>query len=146
DYTLILRPVTIADAGLLHGWRNDPETRRNSRKGNVVQWSDHQAWLAAVLASSNWVIRIAEEEGNPVGVVRAERLSHGWELSWTVAPHARGRGIGRMMLRMFVGGLNGPLVAIIRRDNIASAEIAAAIGLICIGADEHEEFERWVRI
>jgi RimJ/RimL family protein N-acetyltransferase len=145
DGNLILRPVTMADARLLHDWRNDPETRRNSRSGNVVPWSDHQAWLAAVIGSSDWVIRIAQWDGEPVGVVRAERLSHGWELSWTVAPHARGHGIGGRMLRIFVVGLDGRLAAIIRRDNVASAEIAAAIGLIRIGADERHEFERWVR-
>ena len=142
---LILRPVTMADAGLLYGWRNNPETRRNSRTRSVVPWSDHQAWLAAGIASSDWIIRIAEGNGEPVGVVRAERLSHGWELSWTVAPHARGRGIGSRMLRMFVVGLDGRLVAIIRCDNVASAEIAAAAGLMRIGSDERHEFERSVR-
>src|ERR1700730_16644986 len=48
---LILRPASMADAPLLHAWRNDPQTRRASRRSDVVPWAEHEAWLLRVLAS-----------------------------------------------------------------------------------------------
>ena len=125
---LHLRQVTRADAPLLLAWRNDPATREASRQTALVAKHEHEAWLAGVLASAERVIRIAECAGRPVGVVRADRLCQGWELSWTVAPAARGQGIGRRMLTMFAATLEGPLVATMRRGHVASAKMAAAAG------------------
>ena len=88
-----MRPATKADARLLHEWRNDPEARRASRNMDWVPWEVHEAWLARMLESPACMIRIVEEGGRPAGVVRAERSGDHWELSWTVAPSARGRGI-----------------------------------------------------
>jgi RimJ/RimL family protein N-acetyltransferase len=133
----------MCDAHLLHAWRNDPETRRASRQGGLVPWEDHLAWLSAVLASPDRVIRIAELAGEPVGVVRADRSADGWELSWTVAPEARSRGIGSNMLKLFAADLDGRLVAAIRHDNPASARIAAAAGLIRVASADDQDFEHW---
>jgi RimJ/RimL family protein N-acetyltransferase len=141
--TLVLRPAAMVDAPLLHEWRNDPEARKNSRQGGVVSWETHQAWFASALASPQYAIRIVEEQGKPVGVVRAERFARGWELSWTVAPDARGRGVGRRMLAQFVRTLDGRLVAEIRTGNAPSARIAAAAGLVRIGPADDPEFEVW---
>ena len=142
---LRLRPAGRADAPLLYAWRNDPETRLASHATDPIAWSDHVAWLGASLASPDRRLRIAEVDGEPVGVVRAARSSDGWELSWTVAPRARSRGIGRRMLRAFVESLDGPLCATIRRDNAASAKIAAAAGFVRVGDAEASGFDRWHR-
>ena len=142
---LVLRPVTAADAQLLYAWRNDPETRRASRQDDVVKWRDHEAWLSDVLASHLHVMRLAEVVGRPVGVVRADRIDDRWELSWTIAPDARGQGFGRRMLTKFVAGLDGPLGATIRNDNVASAKMAAAAGFSCSGPAFDAEFEIWER-
>jgi RimJ/RimL family protein N-acetyltransferase len=141
--SLRLRRAAVDDAAMLHAWRNDPETRRNSRQDHLVPWETHKAWLAAALACENRDIRIAEEEGRPVGVVRADHCDGGWELSWIVAPEARGRGIGQCMLRQFTLVLEGRLTAIIRADNTASIKVAAAAGLMRVGPADRIGFEVW---
>jgi RimJ/RimL family protein N-acetyltransferase len=142
---ITLRQVSLADGQLLFAWRNDPEARRNSRSVEPVRWKDHEAWLSRMLGAPDCVIRIVEADGRPVGVVRADRAADGWELSWTVAPDARGHGVGRSMLTMFVTGLDGRLIAVIRKDNVASARIAAAAGLSRLGLADDPDFERWTR-
>lgn len=143
--SVTLRPASAADSDLLLAWRNDPLTRRGSRHMGLVPLDEHNAWLTRVLQSPDQVIRIAEAGGEPVGVVRAARSGGEWELSWTVAPLARGRGVGASMLMVFVAGLAGRLTATIRKDNLASAKIAAAAGLKLAGDASDPDFGLWTR-
>jgi RimJ/RimL family protein N-acetyltransferase len=144
DRPLRLRPATLDDARRLHAWRNDPETRRASRSSAVVPWEEHVAWLTTSLASPDRRLRIAVEAGEPVGVVRADRRADGWEVSWTVAPEARGRGVARRMLTLLLVDLDRRVTAIIRQPNIASARVAAAAGFVRIGRAEQHGFDRWL--
>jgi RimJ/RimL family protein N-acetyltransferase len=139
-----LRPATMADARILHAWRNDPITLEMSRNTNPVSLPEHEAWMSRSLESRDRVIHIAEKGGKSVGVVRADRAPGGWELSWTVAPEARGHGIGAGMLQQFVASLNGRLLAVVRKGNVASAKIAAAAGLKHAGHADNPEFDLWV--
>ena len=132
---LYLRPATQDDADRLRAWRNDPLTRRNSRHPNPVSAATHAAWLAAALADPNRLLMIAEQGGHAVGTVRADRDGVGWLLSWTVAPAARGRGIGRAMVAELVGRLDGEIRAEVMADNAASRRIAEAVGLRLVRRD-----------
>lgn len=145
DRPLTLRPATLDDSRLLHAWRNDPEARRASRSTSLVPWTIHENWMRRSLSSPDRVIRIAEEDSVAVGVVRADRSPDGWELSWTVAPHARGREIGRRMLILLMSGLEGKITAIIRRGNTASARVATAAGLVRVSPAADPGFDRWAR-
>jgi RimJ/RimL family protein N-acetyltransferase len=142
--SITLRPASFDDADLLLAWRNDPLSRLASRNTALVKQDEHRAWLSRTLASADHRLMIAEEHGGPAGVVRADRIAQGWELSWTVAPEARGRGIGARMLVMFVEQLEGRLIAMIRKDNAASRRMASAAGLAQIAPADASGFEQWV--
>jgi RimJ/RimL family protein N-acetyltransferase len=122
-----LRPATIDDAERLFAWRNDPETRAASHQTGELRFHEHIAWLTRTLASQRRIY-IAEIEGQAVGTVRADP-GEVTELSWTVAPEHRGRGVGTQMVRLAVAMTEGPVRAEIKRDNVASQRIAVAAGL-----------------
>ena len=126
---LLLRPATLDDCDRLLACRNDPATRRNSRNSAAVIAEAHGAWLRAVLADPDRRLMIAESGGEPVGTVRADRDAGGWELSWTVAPAARGQGYGARIVAAAMEGLFGPIRAAIRPENGASLRIAEAVGM-----------------
>jgi RimJ/RimL family protein N-acetyltransferase len=70
-----------------------------------------------------------EFNGVPVGVVRADfRMDH-CELSWTVAPEARGKGFGKAMVAKVARSLGGNVRAEVKQTNVASQSIAQAAGL-----------------
>lgn len=123
-----LRPATLDDAPLLLAWRNDPDTRANSHNTAKVTLAEHRAWLEATLANPARTLWIAED-GGPVGTVRCD---HGEvsELSWTVAPEARGKGVGRRMVALAVAEVGGRIRAEVKTGNHASARIAESAGMV----------------
>ena len=127
--TLVLRRASIADGHLLYVWRSDPATRAASHQTGPIELAAHLAWLASALANPRRDIYIAEADGRPVGTVRVDRDPEAAEISWTVAPEARGRGVGSRMVAMAAAAIAGPIRAEIKPDNGASIRIAEAAGM-----------------
>ena len=128
---LELRPATWEDRELLLSWRNDPETRQNSLNSDPVQPGEHERWLRRSLElHPERQLWIAELEAVPVGTARLDRGPQGWELSWTVAPPARGRGVGKALVAQALRLVTGQVNAVIKAGNQASLAIARHCGLI----------------
>lgn len=134
--TLHIRPVTIEDAKILFDWRNDEETRRASGTTAPLVWEGHNEWLAKVVSGkvhgrSLFIVEL--EGGEPVGTVRSDDRNDGFtEVSYTVAPAWRGKGMGKRMVMQFVEkNLSGKRIAarIKKGANPASERIARALGL-----------------
>lgn len=132
---MILRAATMADAGLLLAWRNDPQTRKASIASTPIESTSHLAWLAAVIEDPDRELLIAVVDEDPVGTVRFDTKEGAVELSWTVSPDHRQKGYGAKIVKMAVARADEPLRAIIRRDNTASQKIAGAAGLVLSEAD-----------
>jgi len=124
-----LRLATKNDAELLFTWRNDIETRRASHNMTPVEPDSHIAWLLDVLEDPHRRLMIAEEKGVPVGTVRADFSLDGWELSWTVSPLARGRGVAKKMVVEIASEIKDPIRAEVKVGNRGSAKIARYAGM-----------------
>ena len=129
DKKIKLRPATLQDADLLFAWRNDPETRDASHNSESVRTDEHLAWLESTLNNERRKLFIAEEDDSPVGTVRADFVDGEHELSWTVAPSARGRGVAKRMVSLLAGQILTPIRAEVKPGNKASARIAEYAGL-----------------
>lgn len=93
------REATEADAELLLGWRNDPRTRQSSRTTAAIPLAEHLTWLRGVLADPDRLLFVVERDGEAVGTVRFDREKPGvWEVSITLAPSSRGRGLSGAVL------------------------------------------------
>lgn len=139
---LSLRPITIQDAALLLAWRNDPDTRLQSRNTDEVLLENHVAWLTKSFTMPSRKLYIAEHNGSPVGTVRSDKNKDGAvEVSFTIAPEARGKGFGKAMVTQFATEIipREKLIMGIRRGNIASEKIAQALGLHQVGPELPEE-------
>ena len=132
---LHIRPATIEDAEMLFEWRNDEETRRASIIMAPLIWEEHVAWLEKSVKGvfPGRSIYIVEASGKPVGVVRSDTRADGYtEVSYTVAPLWRGKGLGKRMVIQFAREkLSGKRLAarIKKGANPASEAIARALGL-----------------
>ncbi len=128
---LVIRPATIQDWKLLFDWRNDAQTRAASRNPDPIDEQSHLEWLNDSLANPKRQLLIAELHSQPVGTVRIDLCSP-CEVSWTVAPGARGKGIGAHMVTQAVQGIEFSLIAVARTTNLASIRIAEIAGFTLI--------------
>ena len=142
-----VRPATADDARLLLDWRNDPEARSRSRSSEVIAFADHLAWLQGTLASPDRHLLVVEDAGAvPVATTRYDRLppagSGHWEVSISVAPGSRGRGVGGAALRASDEWLGArepgaaAVVAHVRPDNAGSLRLFLRCGYREAASDE----------
>lgn len=128
----------MEDGKILMDWRNDPETIKASINNKKVTMKEHFEWLQNIIDDPDRQLYIAyKQEDNeliflPVGCCRSDYKEHldVYELSWTVAPEARGKGIGKEMIKLLGNKLEHKwIVAEVKKDNIASQKIALFIGM-----------------
>ncbi|MEC5388052.1 GNAT family N-acetyltransferase [Uliginosibacterium sp. H3] len=132
-----LRPATLQDAELLLAWRNDLQTRLASHGTHEIPLAEHWAWLDLVLADPARRLLIAELDDVPVGSIRVDTASDDVaELSWTVAPSARGQGVGTRMLIAALSEVTGSVRAEVKIGNVASMKMAEAAGLVLVREEQ----------
>ncbi len=135
---ITLRSATIEDEAMLLAWRNDPSARMASSNTEVIAKEVHHDWFKKSLSNKDRQIFIALEGDDPVGVVRVDKENDLRELSWTVSPHVRGRGLGKKIVSMVVTTLPLPVCARVNKKNEASKKIAEYAGMKLV--DEKPEF------
>ncbi|MEU3274027.1 GNAT family N-acetyltransferase [Saccharomonospora sp. NPDC006951] len=129
---LSARPATEADAALLLEWRNDPVTRQWSRNTDPVAPADHGAWLRRVLDSPDRHLFVIGTPSEEVGTVRFDRdaSQEVWEVSITLAPSVRGKGMSAAVLAA------GERALLAERDAAAELPVLAVLAVL---ATVHED-------
>lgn len=148
---MTLRKATIEDAKMLLEWRSDHLTREQSIQTGGIKFEDHLKWLEKTLTNPDRELLVAFEADSPVGTCRIDKESTNgqsiFELSWTIAPEARGKGMGKKMLGELINlpRLKGQkLKAVIRPDNIASIKMAEYFGFVRNdGVIRADKFGEW---
>jgi RimJ/RimL family protein N-acetyltransferase len=140
-----LRPATAEDCWFFFDLRNDPLTRANSFTASVFGRPEHAAWYAGSLESCERSLFVFEYRSESVAVLRLDsKSSKVSELSWIVAPSARGQGVGKRLLIEARKLSDGILVAQIKESNLASAKIARSAGFILTLS--HSGNQVWVSV
>ena len=132
QHSIRIREATLSDLEVLFEWRNDPITRSSSHNTDPVQIDGHTKWLASVLSNPSRKLYIAESGVIPIGTVRCDYDDHGVELSWTVAPTARGKSLGKQMVKLVADVQTRPIRAEVKDGNTASERIALYSGMVLV--------------
>ncbi|TAE31645.1 MAG: GNAT family N-acetyltransferase [Cytophagales bacterium] len=127
-FPLIYRPAQPADAQLFFEWANDPLTRQQSFNTNPVVWENHVAWFAKKIVDPNVLMLVFDnQQGQPVGQVRLERLGPEVIIGISLDSAFRGQGLALVMIRAASEAYKTqfshetlPIHAYIRPDNRAS--------------------------
>ena len=132
----MLRNAIKEDSPKLFDWRNDEETRQQSLNTALIEWSAHEQWLTKSLVNPDRTIFIFEGNDIPAGTCRIDREVEKdgrevFELSWTIAPKQRGKGLGKKMLGELLAleTLQGKLIkATVKGNNLASVKMVEKFG------------------
>jgi RimJ/RimL family protein N-acetyltransferase len=117
-------------------WRNDPHVCAMSRQHEPIDEAVHRTWYARAMDDPDRLLIIGILRSIKVGIVRFDRL-HGsfWEVSITLTPEARGRGLGRRLLELALECLHvahAPtgVLAVARLANEPSVRLFLSLGFI----------------
>lgn len=96
---ITLRKAVLEDSRNIWLWRNDPETRANSKNSDPIEWPDHERWFVKVLQDPQCAQYLVCGPDEDLGVVRFDSTAkQRFEVNINLAPQARGRGIGKAAL------------------------------------------------
>ncbi|MBI4534077.1 MAG: UDP-2,4-diacetamido-2,4,6-trideoxy-beta-L-altropyranose hydrolase [Candidatus Melainabacteria bacterium] len=128
-----LRPATVDDAENMLAWQQDPRTRRRSRNRMIPTREEHYGWLHAKLSDLNCLFNIIEYAGEPVGVLRLDRMGNRdeYEVSVYVSPDHYRMGLGAAALKLARRlAPEATLVAEVLPGNEASEKLFAGAGYV----------------
>lgn len=138
-----LRRAEHADARELWRLANASGVRENAFHSAPIPYDTHVAWLARKLDSDEAMMWVLVGESGLLAQVRYDRVDAGTALiDITVAPDARGRGIGAELLRrthraacqgLAVGKTRG----VVFKTNVASARIFEKAGFREMSEETH---------
>ena len=119
-FSYIFRPVEDKDIWEIYEISNDPKVRRFSINTKPITEEEHKEWFNSV---DKTLFFVAESEGKVVGQVRFKKAGgRTFEVSISVHPSWRGRGLGKFLLgrgleelfKRFPGAI---VIAKIKREN-----------------------------
>lgn len=126
-----LREATIEDGVDILEWRNDPATRQNSYTKEVISLNSHMNWFQKKLADGNCHIFILMDDDKKAGNIRVDVSDSLGEISYMIAPGARGRGLGKKILALVEKELPASVTALtgmVLKTNGASEKCFLANG------------------
>jgi UDP-2,4-diacetamido-2,4,6-trideoxy-beta-L-altropyranose hydrolase len=132
---LRVRHARLEDEAMLLEWANDPTARLNAFSPELISAETHRNWLHARLCDleSCRLYLVETEESVPVGQVRFDHKDQTWRIDYALAPHFRGRGLGRPLLEAALLKLRedepGALVlGKVKDSNQASCRVFESLG------------------
>lgn len=148
---LRVRDAKLEDEALLLAWANDTTTRQNAFSPHSITPETHRNWLRARLSSveSCHLYLVETEKGVPVGQVRFDRADDMWRVDYSLAPHFRGRGLGRPLLEAALHKLREDKPGVwvlgqVKDNNQSSRRVFESLGfdMRINGAGETVEYRR----
>lgn len=92
--------VTEESCEFLWKWANDPETRANSFDSSTISLEQHKKWFLEKIQDPRCCFWMAtNRELGKIGVVRFECDGKKATISIALAPHARGKGYGKKLIK-----------------------------------------------
>lgn len=136
------RPACLDDEMLLLQWANDPLVRDNAFCPKTIDELDHRTWYYRRLRNPETCqIYILETKlGTPIGQVRFEYCDGIYEIDYSLAAIARGRGLGAPLLRTAMSAFRQSregswVIGRVKSGNFASRKVFESLGFSASAAE-----------
>ncbi len=98
-----LRRAQMSDAQDVLEWRNDEKTRENSFNSERISLLSHLKWFERKLGQADTYMFIVMDGMEKVGSIRVDVTDDIGEISYMIAPKARGKGYGSRAIALVEG-------------------------------------------
>lgn len=149
---LELRKVNKEDCDLLFQWANDPDCRKNSFSGEMIDYNTHVKWFENKLKSKENDLFVAQENKTPVGMLRLDYHQKTAVISYSVAKEERKKGYGKQILQLAENYVQNnkdtidELLGEVKKDNIISMHRFEQLGYIKIDKRYYIEYRKKVKV
>ena len=135
---ITLVPATTDDAQLLFKWVNAQDSLINREKSaEPIDLETHIDWLDRNLSNPDFHLFLLSAGGGPIGQLRLQPTTEGYEVDIYVTPPNRRSGIAKQALSRAIAMLtHSPLIARIKVDNRASKRLFESVGFVEVSRDE----------
>lgn len=99
---LTYREACFSDSKFLYEWSNELITRKNSLNKEPIKWEDHNKWFNLKLANKKECKIFIFLQKHPIGVLRLDKISEGFKISFSVDKNYRGKGLGFRMVNQII--------------------------------------------
>jgi len=139
-----LRPAIAADVDRLFAWVNMPDCLAGKlRTARPIPYESHRLWCDSHLADPACRIRIIELDGVPVGQLRLEPGSCGYEVDIYIEAASRQNGLAADAVAQAIAELRASepesvFIATVRSENQASQRLFERLGFrLTASAPDH---------
>ena len=125
-----IEKIQSNDKEQLLTWANEANVRKFSIQTDKITKEEHNSWFESKMKNSDCKIYIGRNVlGNNLGQIRLELKKRQWNIDYSVDYSIRGLGIGKMLVKKALERHpNIPLLAIVKKENIASIKIFENLG------------------
>ena len=131
----IVKKTKLTDIELYFEWTNDIEVRKNSINQEKILFINHEQWFISKIKDPETYMYVILLDDVPFGQVRFEHIENYYVINYSIAPAARGRGIGAQFLQLAISKLKEELndeciilFGQVKPENIASKNIFIKLG------------------
>tara|TARA_B100000003_G_C10934696_1_gene372699 strand:+ start:631 stop:1089 length:459 start_codon:yes stop_codon:yes gene_type:complete len=142
NFEFNINEFDVSDESYLWMWRNDPLTREMFINKKKVSWFEHIKWLGKIKEQRNTKIYIGKKMNyERIGMCRfQENKEKNVEVSISIYSKFRGKGFSSLFLKLssqkYLKFNQTKLIAIIRKENLASIKCFSGCGFSIENEDE----------
>ena len=121
-----LKKINQNHKNILYKWHNLKSVLKNSLKGKKFTMEEHTKWFSKQLHSKN-IIRIIYIRNKPIGIIRLEKKTSDYLISYMIAPKYRGRGIAYTAIKKLLSNVRkkgvNKIIGLVNKNNTHSLKI-----------------------
>lgn len=129
-------------------WSNDDLVRKNSFQTEPILFKNHKKWFLNKIRDKNSLFLVALINDVPAGIVRYEIGDTHSIVGLLVSKEYRGQGLADKFLvissKLYFKNFNNPILAYIKKENIASVNTFKKAGYFYLNDDVKEESSSYI--
>jgi RimJ/RimL family protein N-acetyltransferase len=104
-----LRKASAKDVDVTYSWAKEPNVRKYAFQQHEITAEEHQKWFLSKVKDQHCLYYIFEINNEAIGSIRFDMIDSQAVISYLLAPHVQGKGLGLILLKKGMDRLQSDL-------------------------------------